>query len=49
MELVRIIAADGAGVSFDGAEIQRHAMQDTRVTIIHFLVGRIETGLVEMK
>ena len=44
-----IIATYVAGVCFNGPEVQLHSAQNTLVAVVHFLIGGIETGLVEME
>ena len=49
MEFVRIVAANIARISFHCAEVEFHAMQNPRIAVVHFFIGRVETRLVQMK
>ena len=44
-ELVREIAADGAGVGFHGAEAQAQTLEDAAVGVVHQLVAFVGTGI----
>ena len=49
VEFVRIIAADITCISFYRSKVQFHALQNAFIAAIHFLIGGVETRLVEMK
>ena len=49
MKFVRIVATNIAGIGLNRSEFKLHAIQNTLVTAIHFLVGCVEAVLIQMK
>ena len=49
VELLRVAAADAAGVGAHGAEAQLHPLENPRVGAVHSLVALVEGCLVEME
>src|ERR1700722_7183932 len=48
-ELLRLRAAHGAGVGFDGYEVEATAGEDGTVGLVVLVVGEIEAGLVDVE
>ena len=48
-EFVGIVAADGAGIGFDGPEVEAAAREDAAVGLVHLVVGSDGAGFVDIE